>query len=263
MLDNYMNKKIELDNLYLFRDILNADDNLGLEKSLIVADAISGKLTLGSKAFVEIIGELITLHDTKSSTNIINRLDDISSQENYSDFITFSADNKDYYIIGDLHADLKSFLQIFAAINFKENFENINIVFLGDYIDRGKDKLELINRIILLKYLLPANIHLLRGNHELYIMDKDNNYVSPMLNADMSYLFNFLTLLSTDEKYKTYGVTKELIKLYADFFDSMPTLALFNFRNIKVCAMHGGLPRANLNCNDYYSSDEYKSFNRL
>lgn len=228
-----------------------------------VRDAIDGNWTPKAEAFAKVIKELIILQNKKTSQTVIRKVSDIESQENFSDFITFSDDEKEYYVIGDLHADLNSFLEILKIIKFKENFNNINLIFLGDYVDRGKDRIELINRIILLKRLLPNNIHLLRGNHELYRIDANGNYVSPMGNADMSYLFDFLTLLATDKKYKSHGVTKEFIKLYADFFDSMPTIALFNFKEVKICAMHGGLPRVDLSSKDYFGSENYENFNKL
>ena len=273
-----MEKKISINDLLAIKKILDDKDDNMLEKTSIllgnsissikkrtkiITDAINGTISLQSDTFVKVIEELIVLQNHKTSKNSINTLTDIKTQENFSDFITFSEDDKKYYVIGDLHADLNSFLEILKSIKFQEDFDNINLVFLGDYIDRGKDKLEVVNRIILLKYLLPNNIHLLRGNHELYRIDNDGNYLSPMKNADMSYLFDFLTLLATDEKYKEYGMTKEYIKLYADFFDSMPTVALFNFKDIKICAMHGGLPRADLYSNDYYDSQSYTNFNTL
>jgi len=243
--------------------ILGKDLSSRDKRTALIQDTIDGMLTLEAKAFAKVIEELIVLQNNKTSQSVIEKVSNVVSQENFNDFITFSDDEKEYYVIGDLHADLNSFLEILKIIKFKENFDNINLIFLGDYIDRGKDKIELINRIILLKYLLPNNIHLLRGNHELYRIDTNGNYLSPMGNADMSYLFNFLTLLATDEKYKSHGVTKEFIKLYADFFDSLPTIALFNFKQIKICAMHGGLPRVDLSAKDYYESESYESFNKI
>ncbi len=228
----------------------------------IISKAISGTLVPETDAFVHAIKELILLQNKKTSQNKITKITDIKSQENFSDFITFTEDDKEYHIVGDLHSDLTSFLHILESVKFKDNFDNINLVFLGDYIDRGKDKLDLINRIILLKYLLPNNIHLLRGNHELYRIDDEGNYLSPMNNADMSYLFDFLTALSKQNKSQQDDI-KKLSKYYAEFFDSMPTVALFNFKDIKICAIHGGLPRVDLNSNDYYGSENYGSFNKL
>lgn len=238
--------------------------NIDLEAyKLILSDVISGSITLNAEAFHHIIKELIVLNATPTSTQIITSMKDVTSQENFVDFLTFVEDGKQYYVIGDLHADLKSFLHILEAINFATHFDSIKLIFLGDYIDRGKDKIELINRIIFLKYLLPNNIFLLKGNHELYSINDQGHYSSPMMHADSSYFFNFLTQLATDEKFKQYGVTKEYIKLYVDFFDSLPTVALFHFNGIKICAAHGGLPRPDLDSKTYFGSEPYTSFNTL
>ena len=53
------------------------------------------------------------------------------------------------FVIGDIHGGLKALLQVLKKINCDENY---TLIFLGDYVDRGKDKVELVNRIILLKY---------------------------------------------------------------------------------------------------------------
>ena len=232
------------------------------KRDQIISLVIDGKLSLESNAFIKVIEELVVLQNEKTSQSLVRQISEIHSQENYSDFITFFEDDKEYYVIGDLHADLNSFLEIVKVIQLKENFDNINLIFLGDYIDRGKNKIELINRIILLKYLLPNNIHLLRGNLELYKIDKNGDYLSSIANADTSYLFNFITTLSKKDPVNKSDY-KKLATLYAKFFDSMPTLALFNFKAIKICAMHGGLPRADLHSEDYYGSDGYENFQKL
>jgi diadenosine tetraphosphatase ApaH/serine/threonine PP2A family protein phosphatase len=255
------NIEVNIELLKNIKDIINRSSCD--EKKEYIQQAINGAMKLDAEAFRYMMQSIVEVQNSKTTDGKIKTLSEIKSKENHGEYITFIQDDKKHYIIGDLHADLVSFLKIMEVIEFDKNFENLNLVFLGDYIDRGKDKGELINRIALLKYLLPDTIHLLRGNHELHVEDENGNYVSPMLGADMSYLFNFLTVLATDEKYASYGVTKEVIKLYADLFDSMPTVALFNFDNIKILATHGGLPRADLNVDDYYNTPLYQTFDSL
>ena len=257
--------------LKIISDFLDTEKSNEKERKLIIEKIINNVFSFDIACLKYAMKNITKEQNFHTDDSIIKKLDDLKSTQNYGDFLTFiDEDGIDYYVIGDLHDDMNSFDQILKSIDFVNKFDNIKLIFLGDYIDRGKDKLNLMNKIIYLKYLLPNNIYLLRGNHELYIKDKDGNYLSPMLNADQtSYHFNLLTFLvnSTNEKNikmaKRNGIDKELIELYANLFDSMPTLALFNFKNIRICAMHGGLPRVDLSSQDYYSSKSFESFNTL
>lgn len=241
------------------------------KRKILMNELIYNKLFLDTDSLKKAMRETINIQNEKTSNEIISKISDIKSSQNFSDFITFTEESdKKYFIIGDLHDDLKSLDQILIGINYKDEFENIHLIFLGDYVDRGKDRLNLINKIVFLKYLLPNNIHLLRGNHELYIVDENGNYFSPMVGASPnSYHFDLLTYLinSDSEKNKIFvkdnNIDKNLIELYAHFFESMPYVALFNFKEIKICAMHGGLPRPDLASKNYYDNKNFDSFNTL
>lgn len=66
-------------------------------------------------------------------------------------------------VVGDLHGDLESFERILK--NWKDEKNNY-IIFLGDYADRGRDGVEIIERLASLKD--KENVVLLKGNHENY-----------------------------------------------------------------------------------------------
>ena len=75
----------------------------------------------------------------------------------------------EYYIIGDLHSDSISLRAILDRSDFFNKVlgaSRIRIIFLGDYIDRGKAHLRTLEHILVLKFLFPDSIYLLRGNHD-------------------------------------------------------------------------------------------------
>lgn len=72
-------------------------------------------------------------------------------------------------VIGDLHGDLaalKKILERSKIISRLEKSENVHLIFLGDYGDRGAYSIEVYYVILSLKLLYPQKVILLRGNHE-------------------------------------------------------------------------------------------------
>jgi protein phosphatase len=72
-------------------------------------------------------------------------------------------------IIGDLHGDLGSLTHIIEDGGFLEKVqksEDVYLIFLGDYGDRGTTSPEVYYVILKLKELFPNKVILMRGNHE-------------------------------------------------------------------------------------------------
>lgn len=72
-------------------------------------------------------------------------------------------------IIGDLHGDLESLIEILNRSGFLQKIRQNRsalIIFLGDYGDRGAYSVEVYYMILRLKLLFPEQIILMRGNHE-------------------------------------------------------------------------------------------------
>lgn len=72
-------------------------------------------------------------------------------------------------IVGDIHGDLESFTYILKDSNFVEKAkgnEDILLIFLGDYGDRGSYSSEVYYAVLKLKELFPERVVLMRGNHE-------------------------------------------------------------------------------------------------
>ena len=72
-------------------------------------------------------------------------------------------------IIGDLHGDIESLTHILKDSCFLEKIqkgENVYLIFLGDYGDRGSASPEVFYVVLKLKVLFPDKVILMRGNHE-------------------------------------------------------------------------------------------------
>uniref|UniRef100_A0A914LX58 Serine/threonine-protein phosphatase n=2 Tax=Meloidogyne TaxID=189290 RepID=A0A914LX58_MELIC len=117
-------------------------------------------------------------------------------------------------VCGDLHGQFNDVVRIFDA----EGFPHMrNYLFLGDYIDRGQQSVELILFMFACKVRYPKNFFMLRGNHETSSINK-------------AYGFHH----SVMTKYKS----EALYENFQRVFDCMPLSALISDR---ILCMHGGL----------------------
>ncbi|KAK3310637.1 Metallo-dependent phosphatase-like protein [Chaetomium strumarium] len=119
-------------------------------------------------------------------------------------------------IVGDVHGQYTDLIRMFEMCGFppKSNF-----LFLGDYVDRGKQSLETILLLLCYKLKYPENFFLLRGNHEC---------------ANVTRVYGFY-----DECKRRCNV-----KIWKTFIDTFNTLPIAAIVAAKIFCVHGGLSPA-------------------
>nr|XP_007147007.1 hypothetical protein PHAVU_006G088900g [Phaseolus vulgaris]ESW19001.1 hypothetical protein PHAVU_006G088900g [Phaseolus vulgaris] len=116
-------------------------------------------------------------------------------------------------VCGDIHGQYQDLLRLFEYGGYPPA---ANYLFLGDYVDRGKQSLETICLLLAYKIRYPDKIFLLRGNHE---------------EAKINRIYGFY-----DECKRRFNV--RLWKIFTDCFNCLPVAALIDD---KILCMHGGL----------------------
>lgn len=116
-------------------------------------------------------------------------------------------------IVGDVHGQYSDLIRLFDMSGFPPQS---NYLFLGDYVDRGKQSLETILLLLCYKLKYPENFFLLRGNHEC---------------ANVTRVYGFYNECKRRSNVKIW-------KQFVDVFNSFPIAAVVAS---KIFCVHGGL----------------------
>jgi len=128
---------------------------------------------------------------------------------------------------GDFHGDIHSLITWLGWLNeqqyldgFRLKRPGMHFLFLGDYTDRGVYGVEVLYTILRLKLANPANVHMVRGNHE-----------------DVSLATRYGFLLEGHTKYGREFNVRKVLRLY----DFLPVaIYLGQGTNFLQCN-HGGM----------------------
>lgn len=123
------------------------------------------------------------------------------------------------YICGDIHGQFHDLHRIFGLGGYPPESRYL---FLGDYVDRGKNSLETLCLLVAYKLKYPNDIYLLRGNHE---------------SENICKVYGFY-----DECRRR--VSLRAWKLFCNMFDYLPLTALIDN---KILCMHGGISKELIN----------------
>ena len=116
-------------------------------------------------------------------------------------------------ICGDIHGQFYDLLRLFEFGGFPPDS---NYLFLGDYVDRGKQSIETISLLFAFKIRYPTKFFILRGNHESALINR---------------IYGFF-----DECKRRYNI--KVWKIFCETFNCLPVAATIDK---KIFCAHGGI----------------------
>lgn len=125
------------------------------------------------------------------------------------------------YVIGDIHGEIDQVKTIFDKINY--NPSDDKLIFVGDYVDRGKNSYEVYKFI---KTLDDDKNIFLKGNHEQMMIDA-------VLNKNRIDLWYHNGGQSTESSFPNKSILKEA----AEYFNSFP----YYYADSEYIIVHAGI----------------------
>jgi hypothetical protein len=211
-----------------------------------------------------LINEVCKIHESENDSinakllsenlNIKELKEQLRDGKRAFNIYSFNDSEYDYFLIGDIHSDTVSLKRILHICNFFTNVamkKKKRLIFLGDYVDRGKAHLKTLEYLLTLKFLFPNYIYLLKGNHDDGIIVEEEIKLcvrKPENESDEDYfLLHLNNLLNNDN-----ALRLRILNSYLNFLNSLCNIAFVNSQRVSLLAVHGGIPRPRKNNVKYY-----------
>jgi serine/threonine-protein phosphatase PP1 catalytic subunit len=140
-------------------------------------------------------------------------------------------------VCGDIHGQYYDLLRLFEYGGFPPE---ANYLFMGDYVDRGKQSLETICLLLAYKIKYPENFFILRGNHECASINRIYGFYD-----ECKCIITIICVCMCIFKYEVVDMyigkrryNIKLWKIFTDCFNCLPIAAVIDE---KIMCMHGGL----------------------
>ena len=184
---------------YIINEIINQCNKLNHKK------CFNTKISFDFTKSIEVLKETNQILDEQPSVLTIDTKTEYSSQ---------------FVIVGDLHGNLESLARIINKYGYPPQ---TRYLFLGDYVDRGKNSAAVLILLYSLKCLYNDDIFLIRGNHEF---------------KSMTDHYGFKDECNKLSNSKNEFDGKLFYKMAVETFSNLPICAILN--DIYFC-VHGGI----------------------
>jgi len=145
---------------------------------------------------------------------------------------------KNFWIIGDIHGDYTLLGQLLGQI---ERYQPEQLVFVGDYIDRGSQSKEVIDRIMHLK--IPAIC--LMGNHEIMMLNAIDDLGYGHSPIELWYYNGGETTLRSFGFTSFFSFQTDMDPGYLAFFRNLKmSYTIEPVKGLKILVTHAGISPA-------------------
>ena len=144
--------------------------------------------------------------------------------------------------IGDIHGEAEQLRTLWSRL--PELTSEDTIVFLGDYVDRGPDSLEVVEFVRGLPRQTPASVVALMGNHEQMLIDAyesgESQHLLPPANGVIATYLSFTNEEADHSPEQAERVFNVRRWLPTDVFEWMKSLSLWHEDEFAIY-VHAGL----------------------